>query len=97
MTVMVSVQSTRLGDGWECVVDVAEPHGTSHHTVRVAARDRERWGRPDETVEELVGRAFDFLLARESPSQILGRFDLSDVQQYFPAFDDEIRRTARSQ
>jgi len=48
---------------------------------------------PDETVEQLVQRAFAFLLARESPRQILSRFDLSDVQHYyFPEFDDEIRR-----
>jgi hypothetical protein len=90
---MVSVRATRLGDGWECVVDVDEPRGTSRHTVRVTARDRERWGRPDETAEQVVRRAFDFLLARESPSQILRHFDLSDIQRYFPEFDDEIRRS----
>ncbi len=92
MTVMVSVQATRLADDWECTVDVVEPRGTTRHTVRVTARDRERWAGADETVEQLVRRAFDFLLARESPSQILRRFDLADIQRYFPAFDAEIRK-----
>jgi len=93
MTVVVSVKGARLGDGWECMVDVAEPRGTSRHRVRVTAGDRERWGRPDEAVEQLVQRAFEFLLARESPSQVLRRFDLSDISRYFPAFDEEIRRS----
>jgi len=92
MAAMVSVQATRLGDDWECVVDVAEPRGTTRHTVRVTSRDRERWARPDETAEQLVQRAFAFLLAREPPSHILGRFELSDIERYFPAFDEEIRR-----
>jgi hypothetical protein len=86
------VEATRRGDGWECTVDVADPRGSTRHTVGVAARDLSRWGRSGETVEQLVQRAFDFLLARESPSQVLRRFDLSDIQRYFPDFDREIRR-----
>ena len=89
---MVSVRSTRLRDGWECVVDVDDPRGATRHTVGVTDRERERWGRPDEAVEQLVERAFEFLLAREAPRQILGRFGLSDIERYFPDFDDDIRR-----
>jgi hypothetical protein len=89
---MVSVDATRRGDGWECTVEVEEPRGTTRHTVEVTASDLARWGRSDETAAQLVRRAFDFLLARESPSQILRRFELSDIQRYFPEFDEEIRR-----
>jgi hypothetical protein len=89
---MVRVRSTQSGDGWECVVDVDDPRGATSHTVEVTARDRGRWGRPEETVEELVQRAFAFLLAREAPQQILRRFGLADIQRYFPDFDQEIRR-----
>ncbi len=92
MTAMVSVRSTRRGDAWECAVDVDDPGGTTRHTVAVMDRDRERWGRPDETVEQLVQRAFEFLLAREAPAQIRRRFSLSDIQRYFRDFDEEIRR-----
>lgn len=92
MTAMVSVRSTRLGDAWECAVDVDDSRGATRHTVDVSDRDRERWGRPDETVEQLVQRAFEFLLAREAPQQILGRFRLPDIQRYFPDFEVEIRR-----
>lgn len=90
--VMVMVRSTRRGEGWECTVDVDDPRGTTHHAVDVTDRDRERWGRPNEPVEQLVQRAFEFLLAREAPAQILRRFDLSDIERYFPDFDEDIRR-----
>lgn len=92
MSTMVSVAAMRRGEGWECMVEVADPRGATSHAVGVTARDLARWGRSDETVAQLVRRAFDFLLAREAPSQILRRFDLSDIERYFPEFDREIRR-----
>lgn len=60
--------------------------------VEVMDLDRARWGRPNEPLEQLVERAFEFLLAREAPAQILRRFALSDIQLYFSDFDDAIRR-----
>lgn len=92
MSAMVRVEAMPRESGWECTVEVADPRGATRHTVDVSARDLARWGRPDEDAAHLVQRAFDFLLARESPSQILRRFDLSVIQRYFPEFDEEIRR-----
>lgn len=89
---MVRVQSARRGDTWECTVEVDDSRGTTRHMVEVMDRDRERWGRPNEPVEQLVERAFEFLLAREAPTQILRRFALTDIQRYFSEFDEEIRR-----
>ena len=89
---MLNVRSMRRGDTWECAVDVDDPRGMSHHVVDVMEHDRERWGRPNEPVEQLVERAFDFLLVREAPTQILRRFAFSDIQRYFADFDEEIRR-----
>jgi hypothetical protein len=92
MSVMLTVEAMPRGDGWECTVEVTDPRAATRHIVDVTARDLARWGRTEEPVGQLVRRAFDFLLARESPAQILGRFDLSDIQRYFPEFDEEIRR-----
>lgn len=88
---MVRVRSTRRGDAWQCTVDVDDPRGMTRHMVEVLGRDRERWGRPNEPVEQLVQRVFEFLLAREAPAHILPRFALSDIQRYFLDFDREIR------
>ena len=92
MSAMVTVEAMPRGDGWECTVEVSDPRGATRHTVDVAARDLARWGRTEEPVARLVQRAFEFLLAREPSSQILRRFDLSDIQRYFPEFVQEIRR-----
>jgi len=92
MSAMLTVDAMPRGDGWECTVVVSDPGGVTSHTVDVAPRDLARWGRTEEPVAQLVRRAFEFLLARESSSQILRRFDLSDIQRYFPEFDEEIRR-----
>lgn len=89
---MIRAQASPSGDGWNCAVDVEEAGGASRHQVHVARDDLERWGRTTESPEDLVKRAFDFLLARETAGQILKTFDLADIQRYFPEFDREIRR-----
>ena len=43
--------------------------------------------------EELVVRAFDFLLTREPASSILAEFDLKTINEYFPEFDTEIMKS----
>jgi len=85
---MLTVVARPAARGWECVVDA----DGSRHTVGVRPEDMDRWGRPSETPEGLVARAFEFLLRREPASQILTFFDLADIQRYFAEFDQEIRR-----
>lgn len=89
---MVTVEATPEPAGWRCSVEVGEGPGRSRHAVRVRPDDLERWGRPGETPERLVTRAFEFLLAREPASSILRTFDVADISRYFPEFDREIRR-----
>jgi hypothetical protein len=96
MTGMLTVEATPEGRGWRCAVEVApdevaHDEARSRHTVRVEAPDLERWGRPGETPEHFVTRAFEFLLAREPASQILPSFAVTDITRYFPEFDREIR------
>jgi hypothetical protein len=92
MTAMVSVEATPAAQGWKCEVAVGDGGASSRHTVRVRADALARWGRAGETPDQLVARAFEFLLAREPASQILHSFDLADIPRYFPEFDREIRR-----
>jgi hypothetical protein len=88
---MVTVEVMPEDEGWRCAVQVAERGARSRHTVLVRAPDLERWGRPDETPEQFVARAFEFLLAREPASQILRSFEVTDISRYFPEFDRVIR------
>jgi hypothetical protein len=92
MTHMLTVEATPEAQGWQCTVEVAGAEATSRHVVRVRSRDLERWGRPDETPQQFVARAFEFLLAREPASHILHNFEVTDISRYFPEFDREMRR-----
>ncbi len=43
------------------------------------------------THEYVLIQAFRFLLEREANTEILSEFDLTDIQRYFPEFEDELR------
>jgi len=82
----VDVRCTADGKGYRCAVEVSDPTGTTHHVVRISAKDFERWGRGRSAVQ-LVADSFGFLLGRESKESILREFDLSVIQRYFPDYD----------
>ena len=82
----VEVRCATEGEGYRCDVGVSDGGSTSHHLVRVAAYDLERWGK-GRSVEELVRDSFGFLLAREPKESILKTFDLSVIKRYFPDYD----------
>ena len=42
--------------------------------------------------EELIKKSFKFLLEREAKESILSRFNLRIINQYFPEFEEEIRK-----
>ena len=91
---MVLVQAKSEGDSWRCLASVDDGGRRTEHVVTVRPADLERWasGSNRDAVEDLVRRSFDFLLEREPPSAILGRFELSVIQRYFPEYDDAFKR-----
>lgn len=42
---------------------------------------------------DLVRRSFDFLLEREAKESILGSFELTVIQRYFPEYEKTIKAT----
>ena len=82
----VDVRCTTDRDGYQCAVVVSDPTGTSHHRVRVSAKDFQRWSR-GRSAEELVRDSFAFLIAREPKESILKEFDLAVIRRYFPDYD----------
>ena len=88
---MVTVQAEPHDDGWKCTVRVEDGGSESRHTVCVRAGDLERLGRAGEKPDQLVRRAFEFLLAREPARSILREFELADISRYFPEFERMIR------
>jgi len=67
------------------------------HAVTVTRDNVGRWAAGDELgdVADLVRRSFEFLLEREPATSILGSFQLSVIQRYFPEYDRLFRRTDR--
>ena len=72
-------------------VVVSDDRGSSTHMVTVMPSDLERYA-PGATPEELIERAFAFLLAREPKESILGRFELPVIERYFPEFGEAMAR-----
>jgi hypothetical protein len=82
----VEVRCTSDGSGYRCRVEVSDKTGTSHHLVRVSAKEFQQWSR-GRSAEELVADSFGFLLERESKEAILHEFDLGLIRHYFPDYD----------
>ncbi|HEY4844088.1 MAG TPA: hypothetical protein VII89_00210 [Candidatus Dormibacteraeota bacterium] len=82
----IEVRCAADGKGYRCGVDVSDARGTSHHMVRVSAKDLEGWGH-GRSVEQLVADSFAFLLKREPKESILREFDLSVIKRYFSDYD----------
>ena len=94
---MVKVDCEVSGEEWRCRVMVDEAGERTTHAVIVTRDDAERWAASDELddVRDLVRRSFEFLLEREPATSILGSFQLSVIQRYFPEYDRLFRRTVR--
>lgn len=71
-------------------VTVTNGTKTTHTVTLTRAYYDELTGEQIEPAE-LIRRAFAFLLAREQNTAILGTFDLSVIETYFPDFPDAIR------
>lgn len=83
--------ATSNADGWTCEVRIeGDGRTVSEHAVTVTMADRERFA-PYSTVEDLVTRSFEFLLEREPPTSILPRFNLTEIERYFPDYPTTIR------
>lgn len=65
-------------------------NSTTEHEVSVEAAYAERLCQDKLTTAVLIEKSFEFLLARESNTSILRRFDLSVIGRYFPEFETEV-------
>ena len=87
----IEVTATSTPSGWNCSVRIGD--GSRHvteHLVEVTKSDLNRLA-PGSSVEDLVKRSFEFLLEREAPQSILRRFNLPDIERYFPEYPESIR------
>lgn len=65
-------------------------NSTTEHEVTVDSAYATSLCQGKLTAIELIEKSFEFLLARESNTSILRRFDLSVIARYFPEYETEI-------
>lgn len=73
------------------VVEVKAPTAT-RHTVTVSAGYLRELGLDQIATSRVVREAFEFLLEREPNTSVLRRFDLGEIERYFPEFRNDIAR-----
>ncbi|HVF13539.1 MAG TPA: hypothetical protein VM942_03010 [Acidimicrobiales bacterium] len=84
------VSVTAEGSGVYQVM-VGSGSDATEHRVTVPAGMVDDLGLPGTDEAILVQESFAFLLEREPPSSILGRFELTVIGRYFPEYEREIR------
>lgn len=85
----VSIASTTETDlGWEFEVNL-DGH---QYIVTLTSDYYYQLTGSNITPQELVERAFEFLLVREPASSILPEFDIKLINEFYPEFDSEIMK-----
>ncbi|HEX2026551.1 MAG TPA: hypothetical protein VHF25_00980 [Nitriliruptorales bacterium] len=71
-------------------VEIRDDQGSSTHEVTVPDGYADKVGAGHVSHQDLVRESVRFLLEREPRQQILSQFALSDIQSYFPEYEDQI-------
>ena len=80
-------QETRGDNQWRYEVYVYAGGRRYTYAVTLSWSDYDLWSKGRVAPAVVVRAAFEFLLARESASSILGKFDCALIRRYFPEVD----------
>tara|TARA_Y100000768_G_C23976999_1_gene683588 strand:- start:157 stop:432 length:276 start_codon:yes stop_codon:yes gene_type:complete len=69
---------------------IVESSSKTEHNVSLESSYYKKLTLEKISKKKLIELSFEFLLARESNSSILSKFDLSLIGNYFPEFENEI-------
>lgn len=90
---MIEIRRTGEGDPLQFEVVVREGGSETRHEVTMDGGTCQRLGGDSQhTPEQVIEAAFRFLLDREPKEAILGRFDVTIISRYFPAFERDLPR-----
>lgn len=76
--------------GWEFAVRVFDQGKTHDYTSTLSWQDYELWCKGAAKPENVITAAFEYLLTKETTSQIMAKFDCSIIRRYFPQVDQEL-------
>jgi hypothetical protein len=86
----IHIDCLEHGFAWECRVVIGDPEREPEYVVGVSRAELERYAKGGTEPTALVEESFRFLLEREPASSILRRFNLSDIERYYPAYHELI-------
>jgi len=84
-----------IEDGGDLLVfEVKVIEGSGNETTHrvTASSDYLKRFRAEETPDLFLEKSFHFLLEREQKESILSFFDISDIQKFFPEYEEEMER-----
>ena len=82
-----------LGNKFEITI---KKQFTTKHTVILTDKLYERLTNKKISKKKLIEYSFQFLLDRESNTSILSFFELDMISQYFPEYENEIKKILQS-
>jgi hypothetical protein len=72
------------------LVIVEDKYSRTEHTVELDNEYFQKLSKGKITRNELIKKSFEFLLKRESKESILSKFNLKEINRYFPEYEKEI-------
>jgi hypothetical protein len=90
------ITSPPLDDkSWKYNVEITESDGSGSKTDHQVTLDRDYYMNLTEKgrviPEEFIKKSFEFLLNRETKDSVLRQFNISEINNYFPEFEKEIK------
>jgi hypothetical protein len=82
---------------WRYEIEITESDGSGSQTTHQVTMDKNYYMDLTENgriiPEEFVKKSFEFLLERESKDSILRRFDIVQINDFFPEYEKEIKKS----
>jgi len=87
---LIQIRQSGRSDPLEFEVIVHTDGTSTRHWVTISGADCDRLAGGSCSPERCVEAAFQFLLEREPKEAILRRFNVNDIQRYFPEFEGQL-------
>ncbi len=88
----IEVEKQDKPGGWTFDVTVEQGNDSTEHKVKMSEDYYQRIAKERCPPEEFVRESFRFLLERESKESILGSFNITTINRYFPEYENEIQK-----
>ena len=94
--ISVIAVSPLSSSSWRYDIEIFENDGSGSKTCHQVTLDKDYYmdltGKGRISPEEFIKKSFEFLLERESKVSILRQFDITQINDFFPEYEKEIKK-----